>query len=141
MDPIPRKSPGKFPVRYVTYILLVAILMTLSVCALAAVMIRSLDSFLLAAGETEFAEIFAQLESAELDTHGWIPFLLAAAFLCLCGLLFRKIRRWVWLPAVPLGLVMFALSLAAAVWNTDVNGIRFGTVAVSLLDLLESGVF
>lgn len=141
MDPIPRKTSGKFPIRFAAYVVLIAILITLAVCALASVLIRSADSILLAAGEEQFADIFSQLENAELDTHGTIPFLLALAFLLIIGLLIRKIGRWAVIPAVILGIVLFALSFAAAVWFTDVNGIRFGTVMLSLFDMIEAGAF
>jgi hypothetical protein len=102
---------------------------------------KSVDSLLLAAGEPDFAEIFAQLETADLDTHCVIPFVLALIFLLVIGLLFRKIRWWTVIPAIPLGLVLFALSLASSVWSTNVNGIRVGTVVRSLADLLEAGIF
>ena len=141
MDPVPQTSSGRFPIRFLAYLVLGAILMALSVCALASVLIRSVDSLLLAAGEPDFAEIFAQLETADLDTHGVIPFVLALLFLLAIGLLFRKIRWWTVIPAIPLGIVLFALSLAASVWFTDVNGIRVGTVVRSLADLLEAGIF
>lgn len=140
MDPNPVRKSGKFPVRLIAYTVLAAILMTLAVCALAAVLIRSVDSMLLAAGQEDFAEIFSQLEDAELDPHGIIPFLLWLAFVPAMGLLSRKIGRWTVIPAVLLGLIVFAASLAAALWFTDVNGIRFGTVILSLADLLGSGV-
>lgn len=140
MDPNPVRKSGKFPVRLIAYTVLAAILMTLAVCALAAVLIRSVDSMLLAAGQEDFAEIFSQLEDAELDPHGTIPFLLWLVFVPAMGLLSRKIGRWTVIPAVLLGLIVFAASLAAALWFTDVNGIRFGTVILSLADLLGSGV-
>ena len=141
MDPTPRPIKGKFPVRAAAYTVLAAILMTLAVCALSAVLIRSVDSFLLAAGQTEFAEIFAQLEDADLDAHGAIPFLLALLLLAVIALLIRKIGGWAAIPAILLGALLFVLALAASVWFTDVNGIRFGTVVLSLLDLIEAGAF
>ena len=140
MDPNPVKIRKKFPIRLAAYTVLAAILMTLAVCALAAVLIRSVDSMLLAAGQEDFAEIFTQLENAELDAHGTIPFLLWLIFVPAMGLLSRKIGRWTWIPAVILGLIVFAASLAAALWFADVNSIRFGTVILSLADLLGSGV-
>ena len=140
MDSNPVRKSGKFPMRLFAYTVLAAILMTLAVCALAAVLIRSVDSMLLAAGQEDFAEIFSQLEDAELDAHGMIPFLLWLVFVPAIGLLSRKIGRWTVIPAVLLGLIVFAASLAAALWFTDVNGIRFGTVILSLADLLGSGV-
>lgn len=141
MDPIPTKNREKFPVRLASYTVLAAILMTLGVCALAAVLIRSVDSILVYAGQPEFADIFAQLENAELDAHGEIPFLLWLVFVVGMGLLSRKIGRWTVIPAVLLGMIVFLLSFTAAVWFTDVNSIRFGTVVLSLADLLEAGVF
>lgn len=141
MDPIPRTNSGKIPVRFTAYLVLIAILLTLAVCALSAVFIRSVDSILAYAGEAEFAEVFAQLDDADLDPHGVIPFLLALVFLLVIGLLIRKIGRWAVIPAVLLGIVLFVLSFAAAVWFTDVNGIRLGTVVLSLLDMIEAGAF
>lgn len=137
MDPIPAKKRKKFPTRLAAYTVLAAILMTLAVCALSAVLIRSMDSFLLYCGEEDFAGIFAQLEDAELDAHGIIPFLLWLVFVLCMGLLSRKIGRWTWIPALILGVFVFLLSLAAAMWFTDVNGIRFGTVLASLAELMS----
>jgi len=141
MDPVPRRTNRKFPIRAAAYLLLSAVLMTLAVCALSAVLIRSVDSVLLHAGQEDFAEIFAQLEDAELEPNGTIPLILALLFLTAIGLLILKIGGWAVIPAVLLGILLFVLSLAAAVWFTDVNGIRFGTVVLSLLDLMEAGAF
>jgi len=141
MDPIPTKQQRKFPVRLAAYTVLAAILMTLAVCALSAILIRSVDSFLMYAGQTDLAEIFAQLEDAELDAHGEIPFVLWMLFLLSMGLLSRKIGAWTWIPALILGLMIAVLSLAAALWFTDVNSIRFGTVVLSLMNLLDAGIF
>lgn len=141
MDPTLRKSPGAVSGRFCAYLVLAAILLTLAVCALSAIFIRTIDSLLAYAGEEEFAEIFSQLERADLDPHGLIPFLLALVFLLVIGLLIRKIGRWAAIPAVLLGIVLFVLSFAAAVWFTDVNGIRFGTVMLSLIDMIRAGAF
>ncbi len=141
MDPVPRRTNEKFPFRAAAYLILAAVLMTLAVCALSAVLIRSMDSFLLYAGQEDFAGIFAQLEDAELTPHGTIPFLLALLFLTIIGLLIRKIGGWSVIPAILLGILLITASLAAAVWFTDVNGIRFGTVMLSLLDMIQAGAF
>lgn len=141
MDHIPRCTNMKFTVRAVSYLILFAVLLTLIVCALSAVLIRSVDSVLLHFGQEDFAEIFAQLEDAELDPHGIVPFGLAVLFWFLVSLMRRKIGGWAAIPAVLLGIVLFAASLAASVWFADVNGIRFGTVAMSLLDMILAGAF
>ncbi|MBQ8512104.1 MAG: hypothetical protein IJ497_05790 [Clostridia bacterium] len=149
MDPVPQiktgnlpgKAPAKVSARFISYLILAAILLTLSVCALSAVFIRSIDSILAYAGQDQFADIFSQLEDADLDPHGVIPFVLALCFLLVIGLLVKKIGRWAVIPSVLLGIVLFVLSFAAAVWFTDVNGIRFGTVMLSLVDMIEAGAF
>lgn len=139
MDPNPTKR--RFPVRLASYTVLAALLMTLAVCALSSILIRSVDSFLLAAGQTEFADIFAQLGDADLDAHWLIPFVFWLAFVLSMGLLSRKIGAWAILPGILLGLIVLFLSAGAALWFTDVNGIRFGTVVLSLGRLLEAGIF
>lgn len=139
MDPVPKTKSGK--VRFGAYLILGAILITLAVCALSAVFIRSVDSILAYAGEEQFAVIFSQLDDADLDPHGLIPFILALVFLLMIGFLMKKIGRWAIIPAVFLGIVLAVLSFAAAVWFTDVNGIRFGTVMLSLIGMIEAGAF
>lgn len=149
MDPVPKtntgnlpgKAPAKVSARFVSYLILTALLLTLAVCALAAVFIRNMDSILAYAGQTQFADIFAQLDNADLDPHGVIPFVLALVSLSVIGLFVKKIGRWAVIPSVLLGIVLFVLSFAAAVWFTDVNGIRFGTVMLSLIDMIEAGAF
>ena len=141
MDHIPRRTGVKFSVRAVSYLILFAVLMTLIVCALSAVLIRSVDSVLLYFGQEDFAEIFAQLEDADLAPHFIIPFVLAVLFWLLVSLMRRKIGAWTAIPAAVLGIVLFAVSLAVSVWFADVNGIRLGTVALSLFDLIQAGAF
>ena len=141
MDPTSRKEPGKISVRFCAYLVLISILVTLAICAMSAIFIRTIDSILLYAGEAEFSEIFSQLERADLDPHGLIPFALTLGFVLVIGLLIRKIGRWAVIPAVLLGVVLLVLAFAAAVWFTDVNGIRFGTVMLSLIDMIRAGAF
>ena len=141
MDHIPRRTGVKFSIRAVSYLILFAVLMTLIVCALSAVLIRSVDSILLYFGQEDFSEIFAQLEDADLAPHFIVPFVLAVLFWFLVGLMRRKIGGWAAIPAAVLGIVLFAASLAASVWFADVNGIRLGTVALSLFDLVQAGAF
>lgn len=92
-----------------------------------------------------FAEVFSSLDSAPMQTYGRLAaaFALPGAFLT--GLLVRNVRKSS-VPvrvlrivlAVILGLIFLLAVLAAALFMTDVNGIRLGRVVLSLIQNFDA---
>ena len=101
-------------------------------CAAAAfllplLLIPSLGSLLHLLGVEDFAAIFDQLRSASVCP----PAALILAVCIVLALLLRK-RLWPWLLLCPATLLL-------SLYMTQVNGIRFGTVLVSLVRMALSG--
>lgn len=138
---------------FFAYVLLIALLFTVLTGSLTATVIRSIDDLLArlaadTAGLSYFVIVFSALDTAELEVHGLIPGILAFLFTLGVGLLLRTGwknggARFVYsiVLAVPVGLILFAVSLAVSVLLTEVNDIRFGSVLLSLyknLDVLSA---
>ena len=147
-NPIPTKPVGRK--LFFAYVVLIALLFTVLTGSLTATVIRGVDDLLVRLAETDrslslFATIFSALDTAELDVHGLIPAILAFCFTFGVAVLLRKARKkggfWFVVSivlAVPVGLILFAVSLAVSVLLTEVNDIRFGTVLLSLYRNLDA---
>lgn len=142
--PIPERTMSRK--LFFAYVTLIALLFTILTGSLTATVIRSIDDLLAADPSlSEFAAIFSALDSAELEVHGLIPGLLAFLFTLGVGVILRSGRknggvRFVVsiVLAVPVGLILFAVSLTVSVLLTEVNDIRFGTILLSLYNNLDA---
>ena len=126
------------------YVLLATLLLTILCTSLTAVMFRSVDNILARLAEDDrsledFVEVFASLDRAVLEVHALIPGLLAFLFSLGLGTIIRMGKkkggiRFVLsiLFAVPVGLILFAVSLAVSLLLTEVNDIRFLDLLISL---------
>lgn len=145
--PIPQKTMSRK--LFFVYILLAAILLTIFTGSLTAMVIRSIDDLLARLAEDDrslsmFVTVFAALDSAKLEVHGLIPGLLAFLFSFGVGMILRTGRkkggaRFVLsiVLAVPVGLILFAVSLAVSILLTEVNDIRFADILFSLAENME----
>ncbi len=129
---------------FFAYVVLAAFLFAILTGAMTAVTIRSVDDLLAVLGLADFARIFSALDTAELDVHGIIPTILAFFFTLAVAAMVRKKRKkgktWVscLVVAIPVGLLLFVVSLIVSVFLTEVNDIRFGTVLVSLYQNMDA---
>lgn len=126
------------------YVLLATLLLTILCTSLTAVMFRSVDNILARLAEDDrsledFVEVFASLDRAVLEVHALIPGLLAFLFSLGIGTIIRMGKkkggiRFVLsiLFAVPVGLILFAVSLVVSLLLTEVNDIRFWDLLISL---------
>lgn len=104
-----------------------------SAMGVAALFVRHIHVFL--ASVPAFQAIFAQLRTAQLHGPFWL-FLPAAG---LCAWLLWLDQNGKRLDAVLLGVGCWMLLLLCAVFFMRVNGILFGDVLVSLLEVLKKG--
>ncbi len=114
--------------------LLLAAVMGATSMLTARLLIRHLHVFLSA--EPQFAAIFAQLRTARMGIPLW---LLAPAYAVSYPAV--RLRRVCAPGAVILCAVFWVVLLVGALYFTAVNGILFGDVLVSLLEVLEKGGF
>lgn len=142
---------------FLTYVILVASLLTIAACALSATVIRGIDDVIPHAApvlglddETAgtLSEIFAQLDHAELSVHHEVPALLSLVFSFGVGMILRAGKSVQRVPfvlfviaALIIGLILALFSLGVSVWMTDVNDIRFGDIVVSLSEMIGAGIF
>lgn len=142
--PIPEKSMSRK--LFFAYVTLIALLFAVLTGFLTATVIRGIDDLLASIdGMGSFATVFSSLDTAVLEVHGLIPAILAFLFTFGVALIVRKGRkkggaRFVVsiILAVPVGLILFAVSLAVSVLLTEVNDIRFGAILVSLYKNLDA---
>ena len=115
---------------------LIVIILSVSAWGVAQLLLRNLYRFL--TFNPQFYAIFAQLQDARMDSP--LLLLLVVAFLYsllavwLCGR-----SRWGCVAAILLGTLVWALLVSVAMYATKVNGILFGDVLVSLLNVLQKG--
>ena len=110
--------------------------MTVSLVLVAQVVLRNLYRFL--TFDQQFYAIFAQIQSARMRSP--VVFLLAATFLfSLLAIRLWERSRGGRIAAVLLGIPVWVLLVAVAVYATTVNDILFGDVLLSLLDVLQKG--
>lgn len=112
---------------------LFGVLLTALALIFAALLIRNISVFLQA--EPQFQAIFAQIRGAELGYPVWM--VIPQGIICLLAL-------WLWQRKKRLaGIVMVLgggiLMLLCALYFTRVNGILFGDVMVSLVQVLMKG--
>lgn len=155
-SPVLEKREKISPKLFAAYVLLIAALLTIALCALSAMTIRGIDDIIPSAAplleldadtaET-LAQIFSQLDHAELSVHHEVPAILALLFTTCIGLFLRagkNLRKihyaWVIIIAAMVGLIFAVFSLGVSVWMTDVNDIRFGDIVLSLSKLLKSNI-
>lgn len=139
---------------FAAYVILAAVLASITICALSAQIIRSIDNILPSIapslgidGETAsfLADVLSQLDDANLSVHHEAPALLSFLFSLAIGLILRAGKRsrcplpLLIIAAVVIGLILFALSLGVSVWLTDVNDIRFGDFLLSLTKTVRAG--
>ena len=148
---IPLPEPNRTMSRklFAAYVLLAAILLTILTGSLTATAIRSIDDILARLAEdapdlSMFVTVFSALDFAKLEVHGLIPGIFAFVFSLGVGLILRSGRkkggrRFVLsiVLAVPVGILLFAVSLAVSILLTEVNDIRFADILFSLADNLE----
>jgi len=141
---------------FFAYVLLAAALLTITICALSAVVIRGIDDIIPSLapalgldGETAatLSAIFSQLDHAKLSVHHEVPAVLALIFSLFVGMILRTGKMVKSVPfilfviaAVLMGILLALFSLGMSVWMTDVNDIRFGDVVISLSKMIEAGV-
>lgn len=114
--------------------LLLAAVMGVTSMLTARLLIRHLYIFLSA--EPQFAAIFAQLRTAKMGIPLW---LLGPAYAVAYPAV--KLRRVCAPAAAILCVVFWVVLLVAALYVTSVNGILFGDVLLSLIEVLEKGGF
>lgn len=114
--------------------LLLAAVIGVTSMLMARLLIRHLYIFLSA--EPQFSAIFAQLRTASMGTPLW---LLAPAYAVSYPAV--KLRRVCAPASVILCVVLWLALLLGALYFTAVNGVLFGDVVVSLLDVLQKGGF
>lgn len=138
---------------FLAYVLLAAVLSTIALCALSAMVIRGIDDVIPHAASVmeldadtalTLESIFAQLDHAELSVHHEVPAFLSLLFSLCTGLMLRTKKGSRTFPLIVtaaflFGIVFALFSLTASVWMTDVNDIRFGDAAVSLAEMLRNG--
>lgn len=110
--------------------------MVLSAVAVAQLLLRQLSRFL--AFSPQFAAIFAQLRHARMYTP-WLLATAVALLFCLGADTLRKRSRLAFGAAVAGGAVLWLGMILAAVLYTFVNGMLFGDILFSLLDVLGKG--
>lgn len=115
--------------------ILLAAIVAVSVVLLSQVLLRNL--FLLLSFDDQFFAIFAQIRRAPMWPPVLTVLILSSAASAMVTLLWRK-RRLRFL-AVIAGVFSWLLVLGTTIMLTRVNGIRFGNVLFSLLDLMEKG--
>lgn len=146
--PIPRRSMSwKL---FFIYVLLAALLLTILSSSLSATIIRGIDNILAKLAEEDrslsmFAEVFSTLDRAVLEIHALIPGILAFIFSLGVGLLLRNGHKYGGIRfvisivlAVPVGLLLFAVSLVVSILLTEVNDIRFADLAFSLAENFDA---
>jgi len=146
--PIPRRTMSRK--LFFVYVLLAALLLTILSSSLSATFIRGIDDILVRLAEEDrslrmFAEVFASLDRAVLEVHALIPGILAFVFSLGVGMILRTGRKHGGVRfvvsivlAVPVGILLFAVSLAVSVLLTEVNDIRFADLAFSLAENLDA---
>ncbi len=146
--PIPRRTMSRK--LFFVYVLLAALLLTILISSLSATFIRGIDDILAKLAEEDrslsmFADVFAALDRAILEVHALIPGILALVFSFGVGMILRNGRKHGGLRfvvsivlAVPVGLLLFAVSLAVSILLTEVNDIRFADLAFSLAENLDA---
>ncbi len=146
--PIPRQTMSRK--LFYVYVLLAALLLTILSSSFSASIIRGIDDILAKLAEEDrslsmFAEVFSALDRAVLEVHALIPGILAFVFSLGVGMILRNGRKHGGVRfvvsivlAVPVGLLLFAVSLAVSILLTEVNDIRFADLALSLIDNFDS---
>lgn len=114
-------------------VLLMTAMLGVSAMGAAALFVRYIYVFL--ASEPAFCAIFSQLRTAQLRGPFWL-FVPTAA---LCAWMLRLYQNGKRLGAVLLGIGCWMLLLLCAVFFMRVNGILFGDVLISLLEVLQKG--
>ena len=111
------------------------VVMGLSASLAAGLLIRNIWVFL--DSEPQFQQIFAHIRTASITSPGWLAMILAYAFAYpVC----KYCRRWHTIVLSVLGgIVVWVLLVAVTMLTTKVNGIFFGDVLFSLLDVLGKG--
>lgn len=112
-----------------------AALLCLSTSMLAQFLIRNLYQLL--PQDSVFPAIFAQLRAATIHTPVFF-FLIPAYLCCLAGVQLWHKRAWR-IPVVLGGVVLAVLFCALCAFFSTVNGVRFGDILLSLLNVLEKG--
>lgn len=116
---------------------LLALLLTAAELVLAVLLIRNLGGMIrLVTGAETLAQIFGQLRSARIVPPVFLPLGLWLIF-CLSSARSGWSRKRTLLLALPLGLLLFACVLCFSV----VNGVRFGSVLLSLIRYASRGLF
>ena len=145
--PLPDKKPGSR--LFFAYVLLAAVLLTILCSSLTAVAIRGIDDILSILAEddpglSDFAFVFSSLDKAVLEVHALIPALLAFVFTLGVGFLLRSGHRKGGarfvisiVLSVPVGLILFTVSLLVSILLTEVNDIRFADLLLSLSKNLD----
>ena len=116
-------------------VVVVATAMAIFVSVAAQLAIRNIWVFL--DSEPQFQQIFAQIRHGSYYTPAWLILLLAGGFAYpVC----KYCRKWYAIALAVLGgILVCALLTAIAMLTTKVNGILFGDVLFSLLDVLSKG--
>ena len=114
-------------------VLLMTAMLGVSAMGAAALFVRYIYVFL--ASEPAFCAIFSQLRTAQLRG----PFWLCVPTAALCIWMLRLYQNGKRLGAVLLGTGCWMLLLLCAVFFMRVNGILFGDVLISLLEVLQKG--
>ncbi len=109
-----------------------AALLSLAVSMTARLLLRNLSLFL--AADEQFAAIFSQLRTADIGTPILLLYALSLAY---CFPAAKLKRRF----AVVIGLLVFMILLLLALYASSVNGILFGDVLLSLIDVIGKGGF
>lgn len=125
---MPERTRREWIAVSVTSVLLWALAQLIAGC-----LIRNLYCFL--DSEPQFQAIFAQIQNAKLSCPVWL--LIPQVLVCvLAGKLWRGGRKW---GAGGVLLLGWLLILICALYFTGVNGILFGDVVVSLVQVLMKG--
>lgn len=114
---------------------IVAAVMAIFASVAAKLLIRNIWIFL--DSEPQFQQIFAQIRHGSYDTPAWLILLLAGGFAYpVC----KYCRKWYAIALAVLGgILVWVLLMAIAMLTTKVNGILFGDVLFSLLEVLSKG--
>ena len=108
--------------------------LTLAASVTARLLLRNVAFFLYLAAEEQFAAIFSQLRSADIRPPIILLYILSLVY-CFAA---AKLKRG---TVILTGLLVFILLLAIALLAASVNGILFGDVLISLIDVISKGGF
>ena len=111
-------------------VLVWAAVLTLALSAAVCLLLRNISAFLTPG--TQFAAIFSQLRTAEIRPPFILLYVLSAAY-CFPA------SRWKRPAAAAVGLPAALLLLVLGMMAASVNGILFGDVLRSLLDVVSKG--